>query len=333
MPRLYDGDLFERVLVAPAEQGCNDLHIVSGYAAATMASRHMNEVAIRTGIKLSLSLIVGMTPSEGVTAENHSGFMALMAGCPWGAFSCSYVMNGRSPVHSKVYVWTRDGVPEWAFAGSANYTQRAFFGRQREVLTECDPAKALHLFNSLDPETVTCTYGEVEDLVRIQKAPAWSQDEIAEDLPGAISQHGWPKVTCPLVQRDGRIHTAGGLNWGQRAGRDPNQAYIPVPAAVSGSDFFPPRGEHFTVLTDDGKWLICVRAQDDGKAIEIPADNSQLGEYFRNRLGLANGVFVTREDLERYGRTDVDFYKTDDGPYLMDFSPPSGRRMRGLLLR
>jgi hypothetical protein len=35
-------------------------------------------------------------------------------------------------------------------------------------------------------------------------------------------------------------------------------------------------------------------------------------------LGLANGAFVTRNDLERYGRTDVIFYKVGD-EYYMDF--------------
>jgi hypothetical protein len=34
---------------------------------------------------------------------------------------------------------------------------------------------------------------------------------------------------------------------------------------------------------------------------------------------LANGAFVKKQDLERYGRTDVVFYKIGD-EYYMDFS-------------
>ena len=60
--------------------------------------------------------------------------------------------------------------------------------------------------------------------------------------------------------------------------------------------------------------------QQNNKAITTPARNSDLGEYFRNRLGLANGAFVTREDLDRYGRTDVIFIKLDEETYYMDFS-------------
>ena len=93
-----------------------------------------------------------------------------------------------------------------------------------------------------------------------------------------------------------------------------------VEANVQRSGFFPERGVHFTVLTDDGKVLICTRAQDHGKAIETPHNNSHIGEYFRRRLGLANGVPVSRLDLDKYGRTNVTFYKIDDETYYMDFS-------------
>jgi hypothetical protein len=44
-----------------------------------------------------------------------------------------------------------------------------------------------------------------------------------------------------------------------------------------------------------------------------------LGEYFRHRLGLPSGALVTKEDLIRYGRTDVEFYKIDDETYYMNF--------------
>jgi hypothetical protein len=76
-----------------------------------------------------------------------------------------------------------------------------------------------------------------------------------------------------------------------------------------------------TVLTDDNKVLICTRAQDNGKAIQTPHNNSLIGEYFRRRLGVPFGEPVTIEHLQNYGRTDVDFYKIDDETYFMDFAP------------
>lgn len=77
---------------------------------------------------------------------------------------------------------------------------------------------------------------------------------------------------------------------------------------------------HFTVLTDDNKVLICTRAQQNGKAIHTPHNNSLIGEYFRHRLGIPYGHSVTKEHLLSYGRTDIDFYKIDDETYSMDFS-------------
>ena len=60
--------------------------------------------------------------------------------------------------------------------------------------------------------------------------------------------------------------------------------------------------------------------QQNDKAITTPASNALLGEYFRNRLGLANGAYVTVADLRSYGRTDVTFIKIDEEHYYMDFS-------------
>ena len=73
-------------------------------------------------------------------------------------------------------------------------------------------------------------------------------------------------------------------------------------------------------MTDDHKQLILRIEQAGDKALTTPLNNSLLGEYFRNRIGVANGAFITKNDLERYGRTDVTFYKIDDEQFYMDFS-------------
>ena len=42
-------------------------------------------------------------------------------------------------------------------------------------------------------------------------------------------------------------------------------------------------------------------------------------KYFRKKLKVNSGDIVTKEDLFRYGKTYVDFYKINDETYLMDF--------------
>lgn len=78
----------------------------------------------------------------------------------------------------------------------------------------------------------------------------------------------------------------------------------------------------FAVLTDDGQSFIFHRAQDNRKALHSPDDNSIIGKYFRSRIGVEDGAFVYRMDLENYGRTNVTFTKINDETYYMDFSVP-----------
>ena len=68
--------------------------------------------------------------------------------------------------------------------------------------------------------------------------------------------------------------------------------------------------------------LECCRAQDGDKAIETPHDNSEIGRYFRNRLGVPFGEPVERKHFEAYGRFNVRFYKIDEENFFMDFSKP-----------
>ena len=123
-----------------------------------------------------------------------------------------------------------------------------------------------------------------------------------------------------LLQRGGDTGTKSGINWGQRDGRNPNEAYIPLPVSIARSGFFPLEKNHFTVVTDDGHTLILRVEQQNDKAITTPLSNAQLGEYLRNRLGASNGAYISRRDLEAYGRTDISFYKLDEEQYYMDFS-------------
>ena len=103
--------------------------------------------------------------------------------------------------------------------------------------------------------------------------------------------------------------------------------------AARDSDFFPPCGTYFTILTDDDQIIIATRMQDNGReALRTPRNSGEVGLYFRHRLGLSSGVRVTRQDLQNYGRADACFYKLDDENYLMDFSKPSPATKRKVTL-
>jgi hypothetical protein len=317
-------DLINTVLLDPAiKSDYDELRIISGYATSAMVATHI-KMLFDADKNIKISLIIGMTPKEGMVDVQHEGFKKLMDEYP-GKFECSYVMIKRTPCHSKLYIWLKEGVPVEAFIGSANYTNNAFFGYQQEILDECDPVKANDYYESFSGATIYCNHPEVEDAITIMEREQYRKKSgITEEAVGElyIDCQGLEHVTFSLLTEKGDPGNAGGrLNWGQRDRRNRNEAYLHVPAHIAKSGFFPPKKQQFTVLTDDGKSLICVIAQQGDKGIETPNNNSDLGLYFRERLGLESGAFVTREDLDRYGRTDVTFCKMDNETYYMDYSP------------
>lgn len=322
-------NLFQTILLNPVINGIADtLYIISGYATSAMAFHHMNLLSSEYNNDLQLNLIVGMVPRDGISFSNHYGFVQLANEYFAGSFNCSYLKN-RPQVHSKLYIWCENEHPVLAYTGSANYTQTAMLsGTQCEVMSECDPETALAYYSNFESETIFCNHPDVENEVILvndnYRRRVFSDTSDGQRIESAenFSYQSLPSVTVSLLGYDGLIQNRAGLNWGQRPGREPNQAYIQLSPNVYRSDFFPTRGIHFTVLTDDNRTLICTRAQKDeyGQAIETPHNNSLIGVYFRNRLGLADGAFVMTEDLHRYGRTDVTFYKIDEETYYMDFS-------------
>jgi hypothetical protein len=324
MPEFFHKDLFRKVLIEPAST-CDSLLIVSGYATAAMAFHHLQSI---TSHPIEIKLIIGMAMNDGISQSDHQGFIHLMDETKNSSFECSYLMNAP-PAHSKLYIWEKNNKPICSFLGSANYTQRAFGVKQREILAECDPISAKSYLDSLISETIYCNHQDATSFVDIynerkkeKRSRVFGEiNEVINADPDLNAEYiGLDHISISLLDKFGNVPSKSGLNWGQRDGREPNQAYISLKGDVKRSDFFPPRGVHFTVLTDDGKVLICTRAQDEAKAIETPHNNSQIGEYFRYRLGLPNGAFITKEALLKYGRTEVDFYKIDEETYRMDYS-------------
>ena len=303
----------------PLYKGANSLYIVSGYASATMASRHISAI-LDEDLNCKISLIIGMCPTDGLEKNAHEGFLNLTESYSRGIeFECKYVYEPPA-IHSKVYAWYNDNNPVCAFVGSANYTQPAFWDKNRgEALSECSAMDAYKYYGQLEPSTVYCNHSEVEEYITLTNQGYTNKTE-ETDGDYFISNNSDNTVTLSLLQRGGEVGERSGLNWGQRAGREPNQAYIPLPIKIARTGFFPLNKQHFTVNTDDRKSLILRVQQENDKAITTPLNNSLIGEYFRNRMDLPNGQRVTRKDLEDYGRTNVTFIKIDEETFYMDFS-------------
>ena len=316
-------NLFKTVLVAPAAAGADTLLIVSGYASPPMVRKHFKHL----GAKKRIQLIIGMTSIEGIQRVFHQAFVKMAREDFRGRFECRYIST-RPAVHSKAYVWLKDGYPAAAFIGSANYSQEAFL-RRRELLIPGVPSAVAGYYKLLRKHSIDCLDASVEDHIRLTE---FQRRQPTHRPPRPLTPRTAPRhaittsaesITVSLLNRKGDTGKHSRLNWSQRPGRSrPNEAYIHIGTAIGNSDFFPPRGQHFTLVTDDGQDIDAVIAQGGNKAIHSFKDNSILGRYFRTRLGVAQDARIRPQDLRRYGRTNVEFQHVAEDTYFMDFSVP-----------
>lgn len=310
--------LFNEILVNPAKD-FDTLCIISGFATPSMVAHQLEAVEKEHQIEnLNIKLIVGMTPF-GISKPHHENFVKLTKD-KGGLFECSYINSDSFPVHTKLYTWLKNGEPKLSFLASANYTLTGFRRAQDEIACVCNPIEAYDYYNSKIDNTLYCTCDDASSLI-IEPKLGQMYSQPTEHQNETKSQN-LDSVYLPLFSvKYNAIQEKAGLNWGQRKGRDKNQAYIAIPSDIGKSNFFPPRGNQFSVLTDDGFPFICVVAQGNNKAIETPNNNSELGEYFRRKLGVPLGAPVTLEDLDRYGNRYVKFTKIDEEEYYMEYVP------------
>ena len=317
-------DIAKTVLFEPLSRDVNELYIVSGYATPNMLSWYIKNLDCRTQTPLRIHLIVGMVPFDGISVSAHEGFVQIIRSekpQEIERLECSYIYDAPA-VNSNMYIWAKDGHPVLAYAGSAYFLQSSLVGHHRqEIILECEPGKAMEVYQSLIGRSIYANHAEVEEHIVVKPShPVLDRENNLVEGVEALEQQGYPTVRLSLITRTGEPGVRSGLNWGQRPHRNPNEAYIPLPSRIARSGFFPLENQHFTAITDDRHQLILRVEQQNDKAITTPARNSDLGEYFRNRLGLGNGEFVTRAALDAYGRTDIAFVKLDEETYYMDFS-------------
>lgn len=338
---MFSEHLSDRILIQPFMVGADSLTIVSGYASPATIIEHVNRLKIARGLtgsalpKVSIDLRIGMFAAGGTTRPEHDAFVRLTGQKILdGDLRVSY-FPGPNVVHSKVYVWSAAGRPVNAFVGSANYTNPGFSFQhtgQLNLMTNVDPVEALGIC-ALGAETlVQCT--DVDDETR-DRLPLRRErpSEMAlsrilqpspEDVEGDAQWIG-KTYSLSLLKKNGDDYAAGGgINWGLSRGRaSEDEAYISVPSAIGRSGFFPPRNVTFDMVGDDLELLSVRIASGDnpyGKDLTTSAPNSHLGSYIRRRMGLPSGAFVGRQQLDRYGRSDIDVTYLGNGQYALDFS-------------
>lgn len=305
-------DLYEKALKTPVLMGGEELYIISGYASATFANRHLSE----TASNVKINLIIGMPGKH----SDHLGYVHLKE--RFGERFNGYYLLGNPPVHCKAYGWYSDGKPLIGYSGSANYSQPGFFSQyQINQLALEEPEGIKTMFQSLLTRCIN-----IQDYIPLESPSIVPTIEYSNIVNESVAPGGifWEipntRVRISFLDKKGILPIRSGLNWGQRPGREPNQAYLSLKGDSRDEGFLPPLTNTFTLITDDDKSIDCAVAQMGRKAIHSTFDNSEIGKYIRGRIGVALGNPVTIDDLRRYGRTDYTIEKINDETFLLDLS-------------
>ena len=314
-------NLEEEVFAVPYAKGYRRIRILAGYASVSFLWHILEHYE-----DIEIDLFIGMASVDGVSIWQHEQYKRI-AQQQQPRVNIYYQMT-RPGVHTKIYHWNSHALnDDLIFIGSANFSWNGF-RRQNELLVEATYSNSDEVFGLTTP--ISCLDPMVQNFISLynmrisdkqgHELKLTTNQQVHETT--VVQHQSLEYVDLSLLTRNGIVAERSGLNWGKRDGRNQNQAYIPVSQSIHRNypRFFPPRGEHFIMLTDDQTQLLCVMAQDNSKAIHTYESNSIMGSYFRNRLGVPNGELVTQFHLQNYGRDFVRIYKIDLETYYLDFS-------------
>ena len=324
---------------------CNDLKIITGFTDCSRIITHL--VALKDGTqksnkiyvnRIKVHIILGMTKGQSLTLKKHKKICETIArinktiGMP--KIDCRYIVTGQE-VHSKVYIWSKNNVPQCSFCGSANYTINAF-QKRRECMNPCDPMESLSYYNELKKDSIDCFAPDVEGKVHFSSVATDTSEIDANNLENLsyddyIGKTPIDSISVSLLQSKGEVGFGSGINWGIRRNetkRNRDQAYIPYNKNDKKEGFFPGRlhpedknCQLFKVITRENGAFYMRLAQSGNKGIHSADSNAIIGMWLRQKLGVPSGTFITKEMLESYGSTRVTFKKYEDDIYVLEFEP------------
>lgn len=260
-------------------------------------------------------------------------------------------------IHSKIYIWKKDGKTLGALIGSANFSSNGLRTDYRETLadatrdtfTPLDSYFQSILKNSTDRPKLK------KDQAIVDFSSIQTNDNIVE-----ISDNARAVEISLLDPRHDEVPSSSGLNWGcARLTSDSHvaqgDAYIRIPKSIIkdnpdfikpfDSEYETPKGKRkrnsdpIELIWDDG---VVMEASLEGVqkhneqsypkqlasySPKTPYLNGQriskksiLGRYLRNRLNVGVDEIITKQILEEYGRTSITLSLVGEGVYFADFS-------------
>lgn len=308
----------------------DELVILSGYVGPQPVNR-LKSLPFKT------SVIYGMYGSAGISEPLHSVLKIMDSQMP-----LTNVYYSNVPIHAKCYIWKKNNKILTALVGSANFSTSGLSTPYKEVLAETN----IDSFSTLDlylKQVLSSCIDCADASVNPRNIGSYKSITSKVQRIATLDQ-----CHASLLDRSGKVSSKSGLNWGLSPAHTTNgDAYIAIRKEYLQGfpDLFPPKQKTYTTLSKGGR----INRQndaveliwDDGTIMEGLLEGSQdeegvsypkqicsspkkniFGLYIRKRLGVPVNYRITRDDLELYGRTDIDISKQGEGIYYMDFSQP-----------
>lgn len=331
---LYYKDLDKTVLGMQHDTASsNNIIIVSGYVGyqtIKMLCQQCSDVHI--------TVVYGMYGSERISQPLHLALMEVQR-----QYSNITILYSTIPVHSKIYTWNCNAKIEKALVGSANFSISGMMNDYKEVLSDVEQDTYSTLKEYCDyvlSKAISCNDAEVK-YQKVFKASGHcksAQPLLAKNVCRAT-----------LLDRNGMVSKKSGLNWGLSKGHvSEGDAYIRITSNYIKlfPSLFPPKkyvgmdnpqskgkknrenDEVELIWDDEEKMIGLLEGQQINKTngliypkqLSSSSKKSILGKYLRKRLGVGLNHTITKEDLKRYGRTNIDISLIGEGIYYMDFS-------------
>lgn len=305
----------------------DELVVLSGYLGPSPVSR-LESLPIKS------SVIYGMYGSDGIRERLHTALLDLNK-----KMDNTTILYSNIPVHSKCYIWKKQDLIVHALIGSANFSTSGLSNPYKEVLAETtyDTFSPLNAYlKMIIDKSISCD----------EHVPTSYTKKIVSTGTGVPLFGKMDICNISFLDRNNEVPEKSGLNWGHGNGNvKPNDAYIPINInhIFSYPNLFPPKqikpmslvrngrmqrhNDSVEIIWDDGVVMegLLEGSQEIGgitypKQISSSSEKSIIGAYIRKRIGLPSGSKVSKTDLERYGRTNIDISLQSEGVYFFDFS-------------
>lgn len=333
---LFNNDLYKKIICKEASR-FNYLRIISGYGSADFLRRVKRDFP-----ELQIDLFIGMY-KEGFSINSHKKFIEIMTEYP--DVQVYYQYEGKS-THIKLIEFS-DKMQRSTYVGSANFTENGYISNQELMVPIIDYTGSLfeeQKRKSLvaDFETIEKFINFYEDEVNIETNEVnpgkIKEKEVTEKVDSVdleikklyqkrkqyikyietvrsnINYEYYKKFSIEIVlnEENDRRWKETGIN---RIFHD----RIPSLFETNKNPFFKifPEDRIFRIFSDDGNIYQAKLTGMNKKDLILL--NGNFYEYVQKKIGINEYKVISRQYLEEFGITKINFERLDESDYYMYF--------------